>query len=80
MVLSSSTLMLLFFGGLKHRGIGAVVRNSGAGEVVGTMSSVLIGGFTPFAAECLALREDLKFAKSLGIESLVAESDASNVV
>ncbi|GMN47383.1 hypothetical protein TIFTF001_016559 [Ficus carica] len=36
-----------------HRGIGAVVRNSGAGEVVGTMLSALIGGFTPFAAESL---------------------------
>ena len=80
MVLSSSTLTLLFFGGSKHRGIGAVVRNSDAGEVVGAMSSALIGGFTPFAAECVALRESLKFAKSLGIESLVAESDASNVV
>lgn len=66
-------------GGSKHVGIGAVGRNSN-GEVIGAVSSALTGGFTPFAAECLALREGLQFAKSLGVDSLDVESDAYNVV
>lgn len=37
----------------------AVHGGSKNGEVVGAMSSALTGGFSPFATECLALREGL---------------------
>ena len=36
--------------------------------------------FSPFLAECIALREGLKIAKELEIVTLVVEIDAINIV
>ncbi|GMN74812.1 hypothetical protein TIFTF001_052466, partial [Ficus carica] len=50
--------------GSDHIGIGAVIRDE-KGSILGAMARSVGGSFSPFVAECLALREGLRFAKEI---------------
>ena len=40
----------------------------------------VVGNFSPFLVECLALREDLEFAPSCNLRIAWLESDARNII
>ena len=65
--------------GVDHIGIGAVLRDE-KGIILGAVAKSLEGSFSPFLAECIALREGLIFAKDLNLGPIVVETDAINVV
>ncbi|GMN68764.1 hypothetical protein TIFTF001_037815 [Ficus carica] len=65
--------------GSDHIGIGAVIRDE-KGRILGAMAKSVEGTFSPFLAECIALREGLMMAKELESFTLVVETDAINVV
>lgn len=60
-------------------GVGGLIRNS-SGQVMGAFSRRISGCFSPFAAECLALREGLLFAKNRGLRVSLLESESCNAV
>ncbi|GMN72596.1 hypothetical protein TIFTF001_054756 [Ficus carica] len=62
-----------------HIGIGAVIRDE-KGRILGAMAKSMEGTFSPFLAECIALREGLMLAKELESATLVVETDAINVI
>ncbi|GMN40729.1 hypothetical protein TIFTF001_009947 [Ficus carica] len=62
-----------------HIGIGAVIRDE-KGRILGAMAKSVEGTFSPFLAECIALREGLMMAKELESVTIVVETDAINVV
>ena len=62
-----------------HIGIGAAIRDD-KGSFLGAMAISVVGSFSPFVAECLALREGLRFAKEIECVDIVVETDAINVV
>ncbi|GMN41345.1 hypothetical protein TIFTF001_010577 [Ficus carica] len=62
-----------------HIGIGAVIRDE-KGIILGAMAKSVEGTFSPFLAECIALREGLMMAKELERVTLVVETDVINVV
>ena len=47
---------------------------------MGAFTRKLVGAFSPFAAEGLAIREGLRFAKESRLKVDVIESDSSNAV
>ena len=55
-------------------GIGALIRDE-YGKVVGALSKRLPNPYSAFVAECIAIREGLCFAKSLGLQCIDVESD-----
>ena len=61
-----------------HIGLGAVVRDS-RGYVFGLMSKSIPGMFSPYIAECIALLEGLRIARSHGLMISIAETDAHDV-
>ena len=67
------------FPGSDRIGIGAAIRDE-KGSILGAMAKSLEGSFSPFLAECLALREGLSFAKEIECVNLEVETDAINVV
>ncbi|GMN20887.1 hypothetical protein TIFTF001_039966 [Ficus carica] len=58
---------------------GAVIRDE-KGRILGAMEKSVEGTFSPFLAECIALREGLMMAKEFESVTLVVETDAINVV
>ena len=62
-----------------HIGIGAAIRDE-EGLILGVMAKSVEGSFSPFLAECIALREGLRFAKEIECVNLEVETDAINVV
>ncbi|PON64686.1 Ribonuclease H-like domain containing protein [Trema orientale] len=60
-------------------GIGVVVRDCN-GIVLGASSLKFAGHLSPFLAECVAVREGIKFAINHGLSPGVIETDAQNVV
>ncbi|GMN66693.1 hypothetical protein TIFTF001_035757 [Ficus carica] len=67
------------FPGSDHIGIGAAIRDE-KGSILGAVAKSVEGFFSPFLAECLALREGLSFAKEIECVNLEVETDAINVV
>ncbi|GMN26456.1 hypothetical protein TIFTF001_001317 [Ficus carica] len=65
--------------GSDHIGIGAVIHDE-KGLILGAVAKSVEGTFSPFLAECIALREGLMIAKELESVTLVVETDAINVV
>ena len=65
--------------GVDHIGIGAVLCDE-KGIILGAIAKSLDGSFSPFLAECIALREGLIFAKDFNSGPIVVETDAINVV
>ncbi|GMN21286.1 hypothetical protein TIFTF001_050117 [Ficus carica] len=65
--------------GSNHIGIGAVIRDE-KGRILGAMAKSMERTFSPFLAECIALREGLMLAKELESATLMVETDAINVV
>ncbi|GMN27390.1 hypothetical protein TIFTF001_001625 [Ficus carica] len=65
--------------GSDHIGIGAVIRDE-EGSILGAMARSVGGSFSPFVAECFALREGLRFAKEIKCADIEVETDAINVV
>ncbi|GMN31523.1 hypothetical protein TIFTF001_048099 [Ficus carica] len=53
--------------GSNHIGVRAAIRNDN-GLVCGALAKSIDGRFSPFLAECIALREVLKLAKELEID------------
>ncbi|GMN53247.1 hypothetical protein TIFTF001_022384 [Ficus carica] len=62
-----------------HIGIGVAIRDE-KGSILGAVAKSVEGSFSPFVAECLALREGLRFAKEIECANLEVETDAINVV
>ncbi|GMN43800.1 hypothetical protein TIFTF001_012998 [Ficus carica] len=62
-----------------HIGIGAAIRDD-KGSFLGALAISVEGSFSPFVAECLALREGLRFAKEIECVDIVVETDAINVI
>ncbi|GMN70202.1 hypothetical protein TIFTF001_039242 [Ficus carica] len=60
-------------------GIGGIIRNS-EGQVIGAIAKKLSGLFFPYAAECLAIRKGILFAKQQGLNISSMESGFSNAV
>lgn len=60
-------------------GAGGVVRDLN-GTVIACFAKKLVGSFSPYVAECLALREGLEFATACGLQISVVETDALAVV
>ena len=65
--------------GSDHIGIGAIIWDE-KGRILGAVAKSVEGTFSPFLAECMALREGLMIAKELESVTLVVETDAINVV
>lgn len=65
--------------GMDKIGPGAVIRDS-QGFVMGAMSKSVSGIFSPFLAECMAIREGLQFAWESGLKVSSVESDAAQAV
>ena len=65
--------------GVEHIGIGAVLRDE-KGIILGAVAKSVEGSFSPFLAECIALREGLIFTKDLNLGPIVVDTDAFNVV
>ncbi|GMN25608.1 hypothetical protein TIFTF001_000990 [Ficus carica] len=64
--------------GSDHIGIDVVIRDE-KGISLGAVAKSVEGTFSPFLAECIALREGLMIAKELESVTLVVETDAINV-
>lgn len=62
-----------------HIGVGAVIRNE-YGLICGALAKTLDRSFSPLLAECLSLREGLKFAKEMELDALGVETDAINLL
>ncbi|GMN60151.1 hypothetical protein TIFTF001_029243 [Ficus carica] len=62
-----------------HIGMGVVIHND-QGMFCGALAKALEGSLSSLLAECLALREGLKFAHELEVDALMVESDAINLV
>lgn len=60
-------------------GVGAIIRDD-QGSACACLARKLVGMFSSYAAECLALREGLKFVAAYGLPVSVMETDAVNVV
>ena len=65
--------------GSAYIGIGAAIRDE-RGAIVGAVAKSVEGSFSSFLAECITLREGLKFAKEIECVNLEVETDATNVV
>ncbi|GMN45119.1 hypothetical protein TIFTF001_014327 [Ficus carica] len=62
-----------------HIGIGAAIRDD-KGSILGAVAKSVEGSFSPFVAECLAIREGLRFVKEIECANIKVETDAINVV
>ncbi|GMN49447.1 hypothetical protein TIFTF001_018610 [Ficus carica] len=63
----------------KERGLGAIIRDS-QGVALGAMAKKVPGFFSPFTAECLAIREGFQFAVDSGLRVKIVESDSIQAV
>ncbi|GMN69310.1 hypothetical protein TIFTF001_038372 [Ficus carica] len=59
--------------------VGATIRDE-KGSILGVVVKSVERSFSPFLAECLALREGLSFAKEIDCVNLEVETDAINAV
>ncbi|GMN52856.1 hypothetical protein TIFTF001_022008 [Ficus carica] len=62
-----------------HIGIGAAIRDD-KGSILEAVAKSVEGSFSPYVAECLALREGLRFTKEIECANIEVETDAINVV
>lgn len=60
-------------------GLGLVARDEN-GVVVGAVTRLMFGTISPYLGGCMAVREDVWFARSLGFFSWIVETDALNIV
>lgn len=60
-------------------GIGGVARDSSE-TVVACFAKRLVGSFSPYVAECLAVQEGLKFAMACGLQISAIETYTIRVV
>lgn len=61
----------------KEWGLGAIIQDS-QGVALGAMAKKVPGFFSPFTAECLAIREGFQFAVDSGLK--IVESDPIQAV
>lgn len=65
---------------VEQTGIGSLTREIIRGFILSAFSKWLIGRFSPFIFECLAIRDGLLFVKDSSLRISIVESDSVNAV